>query len=48
MKWNVYYTWRGELYNGGQYDTKTEAQTRAAELIADHWNGVHIRPTEQR
>ena len=44
-KWNVYYTWQGELHVAGQYDTKAEAEVRASELRADRWNGVHIRPT---
>lgn len=44
MKWNVYYTWQGDLYCAGQYDDKKEAEVRAGELRAGKWNGVCIRP----
>jgi hypothetical protein len=41
-KWNVIYTWQGDKMNGGQYDSKEAAETRAAELRADKWNGVRV------
>ncbi len=46
VKWNVYYTWQGELHVAGQFDSQAEANNRASELIAERWNGVHVRPTQ--
>lgn len=43
MKYNVYYSYRGDKYCAGQYARRTDAEDHAAALRADHWAGVYIR-----